>query len=75
MVMKITIFLKNSLVLKGFFLKKPFFYNEKLILELINLVSYNIKALRYGPIVKWDNVSFASLSSEFDSPWVHHLAS
>ena len=46
---------------------------------LIRILSFDILlkhvmcAMIFGPLVKWDNTSFASLDQEFDSPRVHQL--
>ena len=37
------------------------------------LLKHVMCAMIFGPLVKWDNTSFASLDQEFDSPRVHQL--
>ena len=51
------------------FLKKPL----ALVSRYDKIYKHAKSEQEFGSLVKWDNVSFASLSQEFDSPRIHHL--
>ncbi len=50
-------------------LKKPL----ALVFRYDKIYKHAKSEQEFGSLVKWDNVSFASLSQEFDSPRIHHL--